>query len=199
MFNSLFKIFENPGKQIKIAATVLYIVETILLFLCVVVMVFATLLTMNALSNMLMAFGLLLWAAILWFWMGFSCCLLYAFGELVENSCETKYNINRIASLLAKMEKKTTNVNEETIKEAAKVVPAAKPKHIELPKVVLQEPRQSEVQPKEEIEEGAFVSGKTYHNGDVVKFEGEEYVCICESSSGTVWSPKQNPRLWEKV
>ena len=81
MFNSLFKIFENPGKQIKIAATVLYIVETILLFLCVVVMVFATLLTMNALSNMLMAFGLLLWAAILWFWMGFSCCLLYAFGD----------------------------------------------------------------------------------------------------------------------
>ncbi len=43
-----------------------------------------------------------------------------------------------------------------------------------------------------------YVSGRTYRNGDLVRFEGEEYVCVCESSAGTVWSPKQNPKLWNK-
>lgn len=44
-----------------------------------------------------------------------------------------------------------------------------------------------------------YMEGKWYYKGDVVKFEGEAYVCIAPDGVVCVWSPAAYPAYWEKV
>lgn len=42
-----------------------------------------------------------------------------------------------------------------------------------------------------------FVVGKTYYNGDKVKFDGKTYTCIAPAGAVCVWSPADYPAYWE--
>lgn len=44
-----------------------------------------------------------------------------------------------------------------------------------------------------------YVPGKWYYAGDVVKYNGEDYVCTAPDGVVCVWSPSDYPAYWEKL
>lgn len=44
-----------------------------------------------------------------------------------------------------------------------------------------------------------YVAGKWYRNGDIVSFDGKEYMCIAPVGTVCTWSPSDYPAYWNEV
>lgn len=52
--------------------------------------------------------------------------------------------------------------------------------------------------PDTEITYPEFEVGKWYYNGDVVAFEGADYICIAPEGQVCTWSPSEYPDYWNE-
>jgi hypothetical protein len=44
-----------------------------------------------------------------------------------------------------------------------------------------------------------YVAGTWYRNGDIVMFEGKDYMCIAPAGQICTWSPSEYPVYWKEV
>lgn len=95
--------------------------------------------------------------------------------DLARQNAEVQQSID----ILAKLEEldKRVRANEEAIRMLTET--------------------ESEGGESEEVTYPEYVAGTWYRNGDIVLFEGKDYMCIAPEGQVCTWSPSEYPAYWE--
>jgi len=107
----LEKLYENVGEKIKVLAVVLFAIESIGIVLVGIFKIFTNL---EEIIIWLLIIALGIVVACIFSW------LLYAFGELVEKTCENEANTRKIVNLLQNNLNNKLNKEEKTLTDVEK-------------------------------------------------------------------------------
>ena len=96
--------------------------------------------------------------------------------DLARQNAQVQQSID----ILAKLEEldKRVKANEEVIKKLTEIEEGGESEEVTYPE---------------------YVAGTWYRNGDIVLFEGKDYMCIAPAGQVCTWSPSDYPAYWKEV
>jgi hypothetical protein len=75
----------------------------------------------------------------------------------------------------------------------------AKLEELDMRVKALEEGKKDDSEGGEDTTYPEYVAGTWYRNGDIVLFEGKDYMCIAPAGQVCTWSPSEYPVYWKEV
>lgn len=75
----------------------------------------------------------------------------------------------------------------------------AKLEELDMRVKALEEGKKDDSEGGEDTTHPEYVAGTWYRNGDIVLFEGKDYMCIAPAGQVCTWSPSEYPVYWKEV
>lgn len=188
-------LFEDVGNKLKRLAKGIFVIEAIAAILAGFMILLSDI-ELILLALLTMICGPLVALISSWF--------LYGFGELIDKTSWIERNTG--ASLLHTTPAQPPAVTvapavSNNMYAAVSSAPSVYAPANNTPNVptsqstsVFQEPAVK----RNTMDGDTYIPGRTYTNGEQVKFQGVWYECTAKGS-GSVWNPKQNPAQWKEL